>query len=124
MICCEQVLSVDYDIVSDLFLRTLENASDLKRLVVHVNGAAGNHPGTTNDAWSDFRAIHPACELRLTLVHAYQEVYILDEILKKNMPLSHLKVFFCEYVSYSCLYTHKCMLGCIKTVLLFFCFPN
>lgn len=94
-------MSVDYDVLSDSFLQTLENASELKRLVVHINGIDDDHPGTTNTGWAKFKMDHPNCELRLTLVHAYQEVYTLNQILKRNMPLTHLKVFFCEYVSIS-----------------------
>lgn len=95
-----QILSVDYDVVSDTFLHNLEMAMDLKRLVVHINGVDENHPGTTNTGWQKFKMDHVNCELRLTMVHAYQDVYNLNVILKRNMPLSHLKVFFCEYVSY------------------------
>lgn len=90
---------MDYDIVSDNFLNTLETAVELKRLVVHINGVDDNHPGTTNAAWQKFKMDHEGCELRLTMIHAYQEVHHLNLILKRNMPLSHLKVFFCEFVS-------------------------
>lgn len=90
---------MDYDIVSDVFLHSLETAVELQRLVVHINGVDDNHPGTTVSGWQKFRIDHANCELRLTMVHAYQDVYNLNLILKRNMPLSHLKVFFCEYVS-------------------------
>lgn len=95
-----QVLSIDYDIVSNAFLQTLESAADLKRLVVHINGVSKDHPGTTDDAWLKFRSQHQNCELRVTLIHAYKEVKYLERILKSCMPLTHLKVFFCEYVSF------------------------
>lgn len=43
----------------------------------------------------------PNVELRLNLIHAYDAVLNLHgSILKRNMPLSHLRVFFCETVSY------------------------
>lgn len=41
------------------------------------------------------------CELRLTLIHSYEAVDILhSDILKPSMPLTHLKAFFCEQVSW------------------------
>lgn len=90
---------MDYDVISDSFLQSLETAMELKRLVVHINGVDDNHPGTTNSAWQKFKMDHVNCELRLTLIHAYREVHKLNIILKRHMPLSHLKVFFCEFVS-------------------------
>lgn len=95
-----KVLSVDYDYVSDEFLESLRGAKELERLVVHIHGLWDGHEGTTDRAWEDFRICHPKCLLRLTLIHAYEAIHILgNEILRRSMPLSHLKVFFCEAVS-------------------------
>lgn len=42
----------------------------------------------------------PKLELRLNVIHAYYAVLDLHtSILKKSMPLTHLRVFFCEKVS-------------------------
>lgn len=90
---------MDYDIVSDTFLHTLETAKELKRLVMHINGVVAKHPGTTNAVWQKFKMDHEDCELRVTMVHAYHEVHHLHLFLKRHMPLTHLKVFFCEFVS-------------------------
>ncbi|GLV43555.1 uncharacterized protein CBL_04097 [Carabus blaptoides fortunei] len=92
-----QILSVDYDYVSDKFLESLNGASQLTRLIIHLHGFWEEHPGTTNEAWEQFVANHPQCQLRLTLIHAYEAVQNMhDQILHPSMPLTHLKVFFCE----------------------------
>lgn len=92
-------MSIDYDIMSDEFLKKMDGLLELRRLIVHVHGVDDEHVGTTESAWKHFKSQHKNCELRLTLIHAYEEVHFLENILKQNMPLSHLKVFFCETVS-------------------------
>lgn len=43
----------------------------------------------------------PDCGLRLSLIHSYDGVDVLhSKILKRAMPLTHLKVFFCEKVHF------------------------
>lgn len=43
----------------------------------------------------------PNCGLRLSLIHSYDGVDVLhSKILKRAMPLTHLKVFFCEKVHF------------------------
>lgn len=93
------MLSIDYDILNDDLLNSLQFMSELQRLVVHVHGIWEGHPGTSEIAWIHFTQNHPRCELRVSLIHAYDEVLKLQDILKRNMPLSHLKVLFCENVS-------------------------
>lgn len=74
----------------------------MNRLVVHLHAVPLNHQGTTNEAWIDFRSAHPDCLLRLTVIHAYSAIKNLHlHVLKEKMPLSHIKVFFCENVSFS-----------------------
>lgn len=97
---CRQVLSIDFDQLSDNFLSCLDDSKELERLIVHLHGVRDGHPGTTNAAWADFKSKHPNCELRLTVIHSYDEIRVLqDTVLRGQMPLSHLKVFFCENVS-------------------------
>ncbi|XP_060536509.1 F-box/LRR-repeat protein 3 isoform X2 [Cylas formicarius] len=101
-----QILSVDYDHLSDEFLYKLEKATLLSRLVVHLHAVQKNHPGSTNEAWIDFKRAHPQCMLRLSVIHAYKEIAQLHvTVLKEQMPLSHLKVFFCENVNMEVLRT-------------------
>ncbi|XP_044263368.1 F-box only protein 33 isoform X2 [Tribolium madens] len=95
-----KVLSIDFDQLSDTFLACLDTSTHLERLVVHLHGVREGHPGTTKAAWSDFKAKHPNCELRFNVIHSYDEVQHLHEtILKDDMPLTHLRVFFCENVN-------------------------
>ncbi|KAJ8962849.1 hypothetical protein NQ318_001249 [Aromia moschata] len=92
-----KVLSIDYDQLCDEFLYKLEAAKDLERLVVHLHGIRKNHPGTTEKAWVDFHKTHPLCELRLTIIHAFKDIENIHEtVMRRAMPLSQLKVFFCE----------------------------
>ncbi|XP_048523264.1 F-box only protein 33 isoform X2 [Dendroctonus ponderosae] len=95
-----QILSVDYDQLSNTFLHNLKELNDLQRLIVHVHAIPTNHSETSNEAWKNFKVAHPKCLLRLTVVHAYMDIRKLHlQVLKENMPLSHIKVFFCEYVN-------------------------
>ncbi|KAJ3649944.1 hypothetical protein Zmor_021658 [Zophobas morio] len=95
-----KVLSIDFDQLSDNFLSCLDDAKNLERLIVHLHGVRDGHPGTTNAAWADFKNQHPKCELRLTVIHSYDEIKVLHEtVLKGQMPLTHLKVFFCENIN-------------------------
>lgn len=83
----------------DTFLQSLKAAKNLERLVIHVHGIWNDHPGTTEQAWADLIEDHPNCTVRVSLIHAYDEIYEEPHFLKKNMPLTHIKVFFCENVS-------------------------
>lgn len=99
-----QVLSVDYDYVSDNMLAALCDVG-LIRFIIHVHGIEENHPGTTNSAWANFTQQNSNCELRLTLIHSYEAVEILhSDILKPSMPLTHLKAFFCEQLNSAALH--------------------
>ncbi|XP_015592478.1 F-box only protein 33 [Cephus cinctus] len=92
-------LTVDYDYVSNSLLEALDSGL-MERLVIHVHGYEEDHPGTTNNSWINFVGKNPHCELRLNLMHSYLAVTILDShILQPAMPLTHLKVLFCETVN-------------------------
>lgn len=92
-----QILSIDYDVLSNKLLGSLASAPKLRRLCVQVHGIWDCHAGTSDNAWLDFCSTNPLCELYLSLIHAYDEVSVLhDVILRKNMPLASLKVLFCE----------------------------
>ncbi|XP_065082101.1 F-box only protein 33 [Ochlerotatus camptorhynchus] len=94
-----QYLSLDYDIMCDDFLKTLQ-LLPLRRLVIHVHGLDQEHPGLSEAAWGSFRARNPQAELHLTLVCAYEAVDQLHtHFLRPSMPLSHLKVLFCERIN-------------------------
>lgn len=90
------VLTLDYDVVNDALLRSLDSGT-MERLVIHVHGWRHDYRGTTNAAWETFVRNNPRCELRLSLIHSYMGVEVLDmHILRPAMPLTHLKILFCE----------------------------
>lgn len=93
-------MSIDYDHLSDTMLYKLDGAEKLERLVVHLHKISKNQEGTTNGAWRYFKEVHPHCLLRLTLIHAYNAIENMPvDVLREEMPLSHIKVLFCENVS-------------------------
>ncbi|XP_057331551.1 F-box only protein 33 [Microplitis mediator] len=99
------ILTLDYDYLNDTMLGSLTSGT-LERLVVHVHNWKENYTGTSDDAWELFTQKNPRCELRLNLLHAYTGVTVLErQILKRNMPLTHFKALFCEYVNLGALYT-------------------
>lgn len=94
------MLSIDYDILCDDLIEALQDKGKLSRLIIHVHGVCNDHPGTSEEAWMNFQSAHPNCEVRVSFIHAYDEVSQMHtNILRRNMPLSHLKVYFCEQVS-------------------------
>lgn len=101
-----KILSIDYDQLSDNFLYKLEGSKNLERLVVHLHTIPQGHQGTSNTAWKDFQKAHPQCLLRLSLIHAYNAIENLHvDVLREQMPLSHIKVFFCEDVNMEVLHS-------------------
>ncbi|KAH0813329.1 F-box only protein 33-like isoform X3 [Tenebrio molitor] len=114
-----KVLSIDFDQLSDNFLSCLDDSKELERLIVHLHGVRDGHPGTTNAAWADFKSKHPNCELRLTVIHSYDEIRVLqDTVLRGQMPLSHLKVFFCENVNMGVLeYMSACYAQTLRSIM-------
>lgn len=94
-----RVLTLDYDIMCDDMLQTLQ-LLPLRQLIVHVHGIDEDHFGLSEEAWASFRSKNPSTELHLTLVCAYEAVDILHtHILRPSMPLTHLKVLFCERIN-------------------------
>lgn len=95
-----QIFSIDYDYVNDKFLQSLSACSRMTRLVIHVHGILDNHPGTTEYAWNNVRQNNPLLKVRMNMVHAFEAVATFHvTILRRAMPLSHLRVFFCEHLN-------------------------
>lgn len=102
--CGLHKLSIDFEHVTDDLLGRLETIPTLRALVVHVHGCLHFDDRTvvSDDAWTALAAKNKSLELHLTLIYAYEAVQVLhSHILSAHMPLSHLKVLFCEYVSIS-----------------------
>ncbi|XP_076623713.1 F-box only protein 33 [Colletes latitarsis] len=93
------ILTLDYDFVSDSLLKALDTGT-MERLVIHVHRLGRHYAGTTDNAWQVFVQKNPKCELRLNLIHSYDGIDMLhSDILRRSMPLTHLKVLFCEDVN-------------------------
>ncbi|KAJ8678769.1 hypothetical protein QAD02_014556 [Eretmocerus hayati] len=98
------ILTIDYEHVNNELLLALKSGV-MKRFVVHVHGWDGDYVGANNEAWESFSDKNPQCELRLSLIHSYNAVRVLDsEILHPAMPLTHLKVLFCEGINVTALH--------------------
>lgn len=94
-----QVLSLDYDTLNEELLHVLK-VLPLKKFLIYVHGLDRHHPGISERAWAEFSANFNNLELIISLVYAFEAVEVLQmRILRQNMPITHLRVLFCDYVS-------------------------
>ncbi|XP_036336621.1 F-box only protein 33-like [Rhagoletis pomonella] len=94
-----QVLSLDYDTLNDELLRAME-ILPLKKLLICIHGLDRQHPGISDVAWTRFGASFPNIELIVSLVYAFEAVEVLQvRILRHNMPITHLRVLFCDFMN-------------------------
>ncbi|XP_042879198.1 F-box only protein 33-like [Penaeus japonicus] len=101
-----QVLTLDYDYMSDRLLSVLSTPynAPLRRLVLHVHGIDQTHRGTTEYMWYRFKQQHPQCSLVMNLMHSYDGVEQLGSgLLHPSMPLTHFRAFFCEWINVAAL---------------------
>ncbi|XP_003491682.1 F-box only protein 33 [Bombus impatiens] len=90
------ILTLDYEFLTNSLLKALDSGT-MERLVIHVHGWHYQFSDTTDGSWQSFVQKNPKCELRLNLLHSYVGIEKLDtNILRPSMPLTHLKVLFCE----------------------------
>jgi len=85
-----QVLSLDYDTLSDELLHTIQ-VLPLRKLLIAVHGLdSEEHPDVSETAWSNFSDHFSSIELVLTLVYAYEAIELLQQrVLRINMPVTH-----------------------------------
>lgn len=94
-----QVLSLDYDTLNEDVLRTIQ-ILPLKKLMICVHGLDREHPGISEHAWSEFAKKFQNIDLIVSLVYAYEAVEVLQvRILRQNMPITHLRVLFCDFIN-------------------------
>lgn len=94
-----QVLSLDYDTLNEDILKTIQ-ILPLKTFMICVHGLDLSHSGISETAWTEFSNKFKTIKLVLTLIYAYEAVEILQmNLLRRNMPITHLRVLFCKYVS-------------------------
>ncbi|KAH8302639.1 hypothetical protein KR044_009163 [Drosophila immigrans] len=96
-----QVLSLDYDTLSDELLHTIQ-VLPLRKLLIVVHGLdRDEHAGVSDAAWANFSMHFTQIELVLTLVYAYEAVELLvNRIVGDHMPVTHIRILFCEYMSH------------------------
>ncbi|XP_017071868.1 F-box only protein 33 [Drosophila eugracilis] len=95
-----QVLSLDYDTLSDELLHTIQ-VLPLRKLLIVVHGLdSEEHPEVSETAWSHFSDHFSSIELVLTLVYAYEAIELLQHrVLRRNMPVTHVRLLFCEQMN-------------------------
>lgn len=114
-----QKLSMDYDHMTDEWLEMFGSLRFFRELILHVHGSEDfSQPIMSAGGWARLTAKNPFLRLGLVLVSAnidcwergilsniicfkiysYDAAYELHHILSHEMPLSHLKVLFCEHV--------------------------
>lgn len=94
-----QVLSLDYDTLNDEILKTLQ-ILPLKKFLICVHGVERTHPGISETAWAEFSSKFNNLDLILTLLYAYEAVELLQlSILRRSMPVTHLRVLFCNFMN-------------------------
>ncbi|KAH8234667.1 hypothetical protein KR032_001533 [Drosophila birchii] len=95
-----QVLSLDYDTLSDELLHTIQ-VLPLRKLLIAVHGLdSEEQPDVSESAWAHFSAHFANIELVLTLVYAYEAIELLQHrVLRRNMPITHVRLLFCELMN-------------------------
>lgn len=95
-----QVLSLDYDTLNEELIQAIQ-ILPLKKFLICVHGLDREHPGISDRAWSEFAEVFPDIQLILSLVYAFEAVEVLQvRILRRSMPITHLRVLFCDYVNH------------------------
>ena len=65
-----------------------------------MHGVERSHPGISENAWAEFSSKFKKIDIILTLLYAYEAVELLQlSILRRSMPVTHLRVLFCNFVS-------------------------
>lgn len=94
-------LSIDYDHLTNTLLETIihSNKAKLDSLVIHIHGMDADHERIHDTTWRKLRLYSPRVEVTMNLIHSFDGVeYILD-ILQPSMPLAHFRQMFCAHLS-------------------------
>ncbi|XP_014089409.1 F-box only protein 33 [Bactrocera oleae] len=94
-----QALSLDYDCLNENLLHAME-LLPLKKLLICIHSVNRQHPGISDTSWARFGATFPNIDLIVSLVYAFEAVEVLQvRILRRNMPITHLRVLFCDIMN-------------------------
>lgn len=96
-----QQLSIDYDHLTNQLLEsfTFNNKAKLEKLIIHVHGVEADHERITNSSWHDIRSHCPNLQVTLNLIHSFDGVEALLDILQPSLPLAHFRQFFCTHLN-------------------------
>lgn len=97
-----QVLSLDYDTLSDELLHTIQ-VLPLRKFLIVVHGLdrEEQHVGVSDAAWANFAMHFTEIDLVLTLLYAYEAVELLDRrVVGDHMPVTHIRILFCELMNH------------------------
>ncbi|XP_033751138.1 F-box only protein 33-like [Pecten maximus] len=96
-----QQLSIDYDHLTNQLLEsfTFHNKTKLEKLIIHVHGVEADHERITNSSWHCIRSHCPNLQVTLNLIHSFDGVEALLDILQPSLPLTHFRQFFCTHLN-------------------------
>lgn len=95
-----QTLSVDYDYLSvELLSGFMHDCAALQRLVIHIHGVEPLHEKIPNHTWQRLVKKTPQLQVTLNLLHSVDGCQALLDILQPALPLTHLRLFFCEQLN-------------------------
>lgn len=94
-------LSLDYDyLTNDLLHIFLDSKkTKLEVLVINVHGIDADHEVITNETWRRLRNHSPDLEVTLNLIHSFEGVAVLLDILQPSMPLAKFRQMFCSNIN-------------------------
>lgn len=98
-----QILSLDYDYLSNQLLQTLSSPgrSPLQRFHIHVHSYEEETPPILDRSWRNLVLTSPNLEVDLVILHSFEAIQNLLLILRPSLPLTHFKSFFCQWISVS-----------------------
>ena len=91
-------LGLDYDYLNNDLLLNLAggNRAKLEKLIIHVHGIEPDHEKIRNMTWYHLVQANPNLQVTLNLIHSIDGAARLLDILRPDMPLAHLRMFFCQ----------------------------
>ncbi|XP_026805463.1 F-box only protein 33 [Rhopalosiphum maidis] len=91
-------LSLDLNSNTCKLLPALCSMSQLEILVLHVHNELDID--ISDDIWADIKKYCPKLELRLTIINCHIVAkHLHTKLLRPSMPLTHLKVLFCNVIN-------------------------
>lgn len=90
-------LSIDYDHLSNDLLEAFSTShgNKLESLIINVHGIDSEQEKVRNFSWFNLRKSCPNLEVTVNLVHSYDGVHGLLDILQPDLPLTHFRQMFC-----------------------------